>query len=935
VSHSYSEKYLPPHQRMAWPLRILRFLIGSVLMLLMAVASLNDVLGDQAYRICQERSECLSGCEGDVFPALVCSERTDISLTYGGNEYHRFFTYPMTNSNSFRTCKDYQFDNPGYESSVEDSDRQWRVHVCFRGCAMQRQVDPLMTADTRPECQMVIDEDGKKVNMHDLLCVYPEDECETINKPGEICTDSEKERCFSIGYIWLAILIANCMQWVFDVAFLFTLNVTFKPTPLEMLVKPPKEEKLQDEEEVPFNKVLNKCGGELIIFFITYIALHFTITGFIDIYTFGRPFTVWTEFVIAYGFDQAKSLMFQPLCWWLFVRRCGRAAGNFEEWDDVQVSIGVNDVSLLTELQDGMIAILESKQVTIFTIGLVIFYSIFILINLSVDPYLIYSQELTDGFYYVDLIILCIFILEILMRFFGYGFVYLCDTWNIVDATVVVISFVFSVVRMSFKGVGILRLLRLIRVIMVMRKVSQSKKKLQQLRKDNKGVESNVPRVLELLEELSTEKTITRGLKQDIPWLIDLVQSRKLYTITMGEVVDGEVGEYVKAWRTEIKKDDEEFLIMPTNAGKQQAKDKVMKRSRQSSVEMKMHGADMFNEKVNDSIKISGEELDRASNAMNNVDDWAWDVFAYSSEASAYAFPFLGMKLLLKYNIYATCNFNTDILAAFLSALSEGYDSKNPFHNAEHIMDTVQTCHYIYRTAGMETFLSLQDIAVGIIAAFVHDYEHPGVNNQFLIRTKHPKAIRYSDVSPLENHHVAAVFKLWMHTEYNIWDYLDATRWRMIRNMLIRMIVSSDMLQHFELYTNIQGKIQSDKFPQETMEDRLLLLTFVLHCADIGKFARPLSLYLKWSEKLMLEFFQQGETEKELKLPVSPFMDSENTIKERVLISYVEVIVQPTIELLNIISPPTHNDIIKRDMIENGVMVNKKNSQKKIEGDSK
>lgn len=920
---------------MGWPLRILRFLIGPILMLLMAVVSLNDVFGNAAYEICQERSECLSGCEGDVFPALVCSKMTNISLTYGGNDYSEFFNYPMTNSHSFRTCKGYEDDNHSYETSVENSDRQWRVHVCFRGCVLENESDPLMTADTRPPCQVVIDENKRKVYMHDLLCVHPDDKCETLNKSGEICIDSDMERCFSIGYIWLAILIANCMQWVFDVAFLFTLNVTFKPTPLEMLVKPPKEEKLQDEEEVPFNKVLNKCGGELTIFIITYIALHFTITGFIDVYTFGRPFSVWTEFVIAFGFDQVKSIMLQPICWWMFVRRCGRAAGNFEEWDDVQVSIGVNDVSLLAELQEGMVAILESKQVTIFTIGLVIFYSIFILVNLSVDPYLIYSQVLTDLFYYVDLIILCVFLLEILMRFFGYAFVYICDKWNIVDATVVIISFIFSVVGMSFKGVGVLRLLRLIRVIIVMRKVSQSKKKLQQLRKENKGVESNVPRVLELLEELGTEKTISRMMKQDIVWLIDLVQSRKLYTISLGETVEGEVSEYVMAWRMEIKKDEEEFLIMPTTAGKQQAKDKIMKRSRQSSVEMKLHGADSDNDKVNDSIKISGEELDRASNAMNNVDDWAWDVFAYSSEASSYAFPFLGMKLLLKYNIYSVCNFNMDVLAEFLRVLNEGYDSKNPFHNGEHIMDTVQACHFAYRTAGMETYLSLQDIALGIIAAFIHDYEHPGVNNQFLIRTKHPKAIRYSDVSPLENHHIAAVFKLWMRTEYNIWEYMDATTWRMARKMLIHMVVNSDISQHFEHYTNIQGKIQSDKFPQETMEDRLLLLTFILHCADIAKFARPLSLYLKWSEKLMLEFFQQGETEKELKLPVSAFMDSENTIKERVLISYIEIIAQPTIELLNIISPSTHNDIIKRDMIENGVVVNKKNSQKKIEGDSK
>ena len=45
-------------------------------------------------------------------------------------------------------------------------------------------------------------------------------------------------------------------------------------------------------------------------------------------------------------------------------------------------------------------------------------------------------------------------------------------------------------------------------------------------------------------------------------------------------------------------------------------------------------------------------------------------------------------------------------------------------------------------------------------SAIVHDYEHGGLNNDFLIKTGHPLAVTYNDISPLENHHLAAAVRV-------------------------------------------------------------------------------------------------------------------------------------------------------------------------------
>ena len=52
------------------------------------------------------------------------------------------------------------------------------------------------------------------------------------------------------------------------------------------------------------------------------------------------------------------------------------------------------------------------------------------------------------------------------------------------------------------------------------------------------------------------------------------------------------------------------------------------------------------------------------------------------------------------------------------------------------------------------------------LAATIHDYGHRGVNNDFLIKTSDPLALLYNDVSPMENHHVAAAFILMQEEQY-------------------------------------------------------------------------------------------------------------------------------------------------------------------------
>ncbi|QQP49841.1 High affinity cGMPspecific 3'_5'cyclic phosphodiesterase 9Alike, partial [Caligus rogercresseyi] len=55
-----------------------------------------------------------------------------------------------------------------------------------------------------------------------------------------------------------------------------------------------------------------------------------------------------------------------------------------------------------------------------------------------------------------------------------------------------------------------------------------------------------------------------------------------------------------------------------------------------------------------------------------------------------------------------------------------------------------------------------------ITACICHDLDHPGFNNTYQINARTDLAVRYNDMSPLENHHCAMCFKILSIAECNI-----------------------------------------------------------------------------------------------------------------------------------------------------------------------
>ena len=96
------------------------------------------------------------------------------------------------------------------------------------------------------------------------------------------------------------------------------------------------------------------------------------------------------------------------------------------------------------------------------------------------------------------------------------------------------------------------------------------------------------------------------------------------------------------------------------------------------------------------------------------------------------------------------------------------------------------------------THFSDLNIMSAFLACLLCDIQHPGVTNSFLIAMRHTKALRYNDKSVLENHHCAIAFKLLLDPQNDVFELLSEAQYWGVRQTIIKMILSSDVSNHFE-----------------------------------------------------------------------------------------------------------------------------------------
>ncbi|KRY21863.1 putative 3',5'-cyclic phosphodiesterase pde-4 [Trichinella patagoniensis] len=309
-------------------------------------------------------------------------------------------------------------------------------------------------------------------------------------------------------------------------------------------------------------------------------------------------------------------------------------------------------------------------------------------------------------------------------------------------------------------------------------------------------------------------------------------------------------------------------------------------------------------ESTGDLLPICGlgkEASSELTSHLNQIDRWGIDIFKVDELSHNHSLTTITFTILKNRGLLKAFNIRPARLLTYLLHLEDHY-RKNSYHNSLHAADVTQTVHVMLSTPSLESvFTDLEKLAV-IFAAAIHDVDHPGLTNQFLVNSGSELAIMYNDESVLEQHHLAVAFKLLQETDCDILTGFSKKHRQLFRRIVIDTVLATDMSKHMSLLADLKTMVETKKVSGpgvpslEKYSDRIQVLQNMIHIADLSNPAKPITLYQQWIDRLLEEYWKQGDRERELGLEISPMCDRRNVSREKSQVGFIDYIVHPLME---------------------------------------
>lgn len=299
-----------------------------------------------------------------------------------------------------------------------------------------------------------------------------------------------------------------------------------------------------------------------------------------------------------------------------------------------------------------------------------------------------------------------------------------------------------------------------------------------------------------------------------------------------------------------------------------------------------------------------GVETQRYSDlkkCMDQLDRWTANIFQINEFSNGHPLVCVTYTILKERGLMKTFGLNPNTVITYLMHLEDHYNT-NPYHNRIHGADVAQMLHVMLGCQALDNVFTDLEVLAAVFAGSVHDVDHPGLTNLFLINSGNELAIMYNDESVLENHHLAVAFKILQEKNCDMFATLTRKQRQSLRKIVIDMVLATDMSKHMSLLADLKTMVETKKVAGsgvlllDNYNDRIQVLQSMIHLADLGNPTKHIDIYRQWNERIIDEYLRQGDKEREMGLEVSPMCDRQSVTIEKSQVGFIDYIVHPVWE---------------------------------------
>ncbi|XP_044299737.1 cAMP-specific 3',5'-cyclic phosphodiesterase 4A isoform X3 [Varanus komodoensis] len=413
---------------------------------------------------------------------------------------------------------------------------------------------------------------------------------------------------------------------------------------------------------------------------------------------------------------------------------------------------------------------------------------------------------------------------------------------------------------------------------------------------------------LDQLETIQTYRSVSEMASNKFKRMLN----RELTHLSEMSRSGNQVSEYIS--NTFLDKQNDVEIPSPTQKEREKKK-RQQPMCQISGVKKLMHSSSLTNSSIpRFGVKTDQEEL--LSKELEYLNKWGLNIFRVAEYSNNRSLSCIMYTVFQERDLLKTFKIPVDTLVTYIMTLEDHYHADVAYHNSLHAADVTQSTHVLLSTPALDAVFTDLEILAAIFAAAIHDVDHPGVSNQFLINTNSELALMYNDESVLENHHLAVGFKLLQEENCDIFQNLSKRQRQTLRKMVIDMVLATDMSKHMSLLADLKTMVETKKVTSsgvlllDNYTDRIQVLRNMVHCADLSNPTKPLELYRQWTDRIMEEFFRQGDKERERGMEISPMCDKHTASVEKSQVGFIDYIVHPLWETWADLVHPDAQDIL-------------------------